>query len=498
MSRAGGASWSSTSGHRACARPSCDPTPPSSTSTACPCCPIHRPRAWWSSTPRAWPTPSSSVARTALGDGGPVAGVGIANQRASTIVWERATGRPVAPGIGWQDLRTVGTCLVLQAEGIRLAPERVGDQGDGDSRRGRSGAGRAERGELCFGTVDSWVAWTLSGGAAAGSDALHVTDATNAAVTALVDATIGWDESLLRSCVSPCRCCRDRRLLRGGRARRRTPGAPPICGIAGDQQASLVGQGCTLPGPGQGHLRDRGHARPVHRARDRARPMARGDAGTFPIVAFRVGGTATWGTEAVMLSAGTGIEWLRDDLGIIATAKESGKVAAQCASSGDVWFVPALLGSARRSGTSAHVGRSSGSPVARAGPRSSAPSSRAWRTGVPTWSRRASADSGFPIWRCASTAAWRTTTCSSRPWPTPSVAPSRSRPCSRRPRWARGSWLDWPSAPTPRPPSSPTPSRPAERSSPRATRPIASRSVTAGWPPAQGRRHHSGALGISF
>ncbi|HXY29006.1 MAG TPA: FGGY family carbohydrate kinase, partial [Acidimicrobiales bacterium] len=139
-----------------------------------------------------------AVAHAALAAGGPVAGVGIANQRASSIVWERATGRPVAPGIGWQDLRTVGTCLALQAEGIRLAPNTsatkvlaILDAADPDR-------ARSERGELCFGTVDTWVAWTLSGGAAAGGDALVVTDATNAAVTELVDpATVGWDEPLL-------------------------------------------------------------------------------------------------------------------------------------------------------------------------------------------------------------------------------------------------------------------------------------------------------------
>src|ERR1700690_1078247 len=138
-----------------------------------------------------------AVARAALADGGPVDGVGIANQRASSIVWDRATGTPLAPGIGWQDLRTVGTYLALQPEGTRLAPNgsatkvmAIPDEVDPER-------ARAEQGELCFGTVDSWVAWTLSGGPAAGSDALHVTDATNAAVTALVDATIGWDEELL-------------------------------------------------------------------------------------------------------------------------------------------------------------------------------------------------------------------------------------------------------------------------------------------------------------
>src|SRR5580692_1337003 len=139
------------------------------------------------------------VAQSALADGGPVAGVGIANQRASSIVWERATGRPVAPGIGWQDLRTVGTCLVLQGEGIRLAPNASATKVMAILDEVDPGRTRAELGELCFGTVDSWVAWTLSGGADAGSDALHVTDATNAGVTALVDATIGWDQSLLHT-----------------------------------------------------------------------------------------------------------------------------------------------------------------------------------------------------------------------------------------------------------------------------------------------------------
>jgi glycerol kinase len=285
------------------------------------------------------------VARASLEDGGPVAGVGIANQRASSIVWERATGRPVAPGIGWQDLRTVGTCLVLQAEGIRLAPNASATKvmailDEVDPERSR-----AERGELCFGTVDSWVAWTLSGGAAPKGGALHVTDATNAAVTALVDATIWWDEPLLEKLriplpMMPAVVDSSGSLGIAGAL----PGAPPICGIAGDQQASLVGQGCTLPGLakatfGTGGMLDQcvgPAAGPVG--------MSRGGAGTFPIVAFRVGGEATWGTEAVMLSAGTCIEWLRDDLGIIATAQESEAVAAQCATAGDVWFVPALLG----------------------------------------------------------------------------------------------------------------------------------------------------------
>jgi glycerol kinase len=287
-----------------------------------------------------------SLARTALQDAGPVAGVGIANQRASSIVWERATGRPVARGIGWQDLRTVGTCLVLQSEGIRLAPNASATKVMAILDEVDPARSRAEQGELCFGTVDSWVAWTLSGGAEAGSDALHVTDATNAAVTGLVEpATIGWDEPLLRKLRIPLPMM-PRVVDSSGRVGVATalPGAPPICGIAGDQQASLVGQGCTLPGLakatfGTGGMLDQctgpGHV---------PASAGRGAAGTFPIVAFRVAGHATWGTEAVMLSAGTAVEWLRDDLGIITSAHESETLAAQCATAGDVWFVPALLG----------------------------------------------------------------------------------------------------------------------------------------------------------
>jgi glycerol kinase len=286
------------------------------------------------------------VAHAALADGGPVDAVGIANQRASSIVWERATGKPLAPGIGWQDLRTVGTCLVLQGEGIRLAPNASATKVMAildavDPERARAAAG-----ELCFGTVDSWVAWTLSGGPEAGRDALHVTDATNAAVTALVEAaTITWDERLLERLNIPLALL-PRIVDSSGAigAANALPGAPTICGMAGDQQASLVGQGCTRPGLakatfGTGGMLDQctgpgpapGHA-------------GQSAAGTFPIVAYRIDGRATWGTEAVMLSAGSCVEWLRDDLGILSTADESAAVAAQCETTGDVWFVPALLG----------------------------------------------------------------------------------------------------------------------------------------------------------
>ena len=287
-----------------------------------------------------------AVARASLADGGPVAGVGIANQRASSIVWDRATGTPLAPGIGWQDLRTVGTCLALQADGIRVAPNAsatkimaILDDVDPDRHR-------AEAGALCFGTVDTWVAWTLSGGAGGGADVLHVTDATNAAVTALVDpATLDWDEPLLRRLRVP-RAMLPTVVDSSGAIGSATAlaGSPPICGIAGDQQASLVGQGCTLAGLAKATFGTGGMLDQCTGSGDGPAGVGRGDAGTFPIVAFRVSGRPTWGTEAVMLSAGTAIEWLRDDFRIIASAADSELVAAECETSGDVWFVPALLG----------------------------------------------------------------------------------------------------------------------------------------------------------
>lgn len=275
------------------------------------------------------------VANQALAGGGPVQGVGIANQRASTVVWDRATGQPVGPGIGWQDLRTVGMCLALRDQGIRLAPNSTAtkaaallDMADPD----RSG-------DLCVGTIDTWVAWALSGGQA------HVTDSTNAAVTGLLrpDGS-GWDLDLLAALRIPADCL-PAIVDSSGVVGHATalPGAPPLAGMAGDQQASLIGQGCTRAGLakatfGTGGMLDLclGSERPGFEAR--------GDAGTFPIVAWRRGGQLTWGIEAVMLSAGSAVEWLRDDLGLITSAAESDGLAASCPDSGDVWFVPALLG----------------------------------------------------------------------------------------------------------------------------------------------------------
>jgi glycerol kinase len=276
-----------------------------------------------------------ATARTALAEGGPVEAIGIANQRASTIVWDRVTGEPVAPGLGWQDLRTLGDCLVFQAEGLRFAPNQSATK----IRHLLDAADPERRRDLCVGTVDSWIIWTLTDGA------VNVTDPSNAGVTGLFSVdSLDWDDALLAKLNIP-RSALPRVVDSSGPIAPATAleGAPMICGIAGDQQASLIGQGCVRPGPakitfGTGGMLDLviGPDRPV--------TAMRSASGTFPIVTWRRGEETMWGLEAIMLSAGTNVEWLRDDLGIIDSVAASNDIAQQCSDTDGVVYVPALLG----------------------------------------------------------------------------------------------------------------------------------------------------------
>ncbi|HEX2193182.1 MAG TPA: FGGY-family carbohydrate kinase [Acidimicrobiales bacterium] len=285
--------------------------------------------------PAAMAEAALTVARQAIESSGPVDAVGIANQRASTVLWDRATGEPVGPGVGWQDLRTAAMCLALKDQGVALAPNESATKlafllDMADPERGR---------DLCFGTVDTWIAWTLSGGSA------HVTDPSNAGLTGLLESDAsGWSRAPLETLRIPesvLPAIVDSSGVAG--QAEAVPGAPPIAGLAGDQQASLVGQGCTRPGLakitfGTGGMLDLcvGETRPPF---DRKGPH-----GTFPVVAWRRDGAVTWGLEAVMLAAGQAVEWLRDDLGLLSNAAESAEVAAACEQTDGVWFVPALLG----------------------------------------------------------------------------------------------------------------------------------------------------------
>lgn len=276
------------------------------------------------------------VSHAALAKAGPAAAVGITAQRASTIVWDRATGEPVGPGIGWQDLRTVFDCITVKAEhNLHLAPNQSATKVSWLLNTFDQGRER----DLCFGTVDSWVAWVLSQGA------VHVTDHSNAAVTGLLkpDAS-GWSASACAALQIP------ERMLPGlvdtsgvfGEASA-LPGTPPLAALVGDQQGSLVGQSCVRPGQakitfGTGGMLDM--------CTDSAAPTTgnRTAEGIFPIVAWSRAGRCTWGVEAIMLSAGTNVEWLVNDLGILADPAESHAIAAQCATADGVMYVPALMG----------------------------------------------------------------------------------------------------------------------------------------------------------
>ena len=274
------------------------------------------------------------LARTAVAEAGGVTAVGLANQRASTIVWDRTTGEPVAPGLGWQDLRTIGECLALAGEGLRVAPNASAtkaahllDLVDPDRTR-----------DLCVGTVDSWVVWTLTGGSA------HVTDVSNVALMALrTDDQLHWHQPMLDALRIPQGALPEVVDSTGIAAEATVlDGAPPIAGILGDQQASLLGQGCVAPGQakitfGTGGMLDLC-------LEDRPAFATQGTGGTFPIVTRGRDGKRSFGLEAIMLAAGTNVEWLRDDLGLIATADESHDVAAECESSDGLAYVPALLG----------------------------------------------------------------------------------------------------------------------------------------------------------
>jgi glycerol kinase len=275
-----------------------------------------------------------AVARAALAEGGPVEAVGVANQRASTIVWDRETGAPIAPGLGWQDLRTVGTCLELQAEGFHLAPNMsatklaaILDQADPERDR-----------DVCFGTVDSWIVWHLTGGHS------HVTDLSNAAVTGLVTpGGNGWDERVLERLVIPTDALPDvvdsSGILGFATA---LDGTPPIAGLAGDQQASLVGQSCVRPGMAKATFGTGGMLDVC--LGERPAFELRGEGGCFPIVCWRRGDEVVWGAEAIMLAAGSNVDWLVEDLGILADAAASHDVASQCEDTGGVVYVPAISG----------------------------------------------------------------------------------------------------------------------------------------------------------
>ena len=253
----------------------------------------------------------------------------ITNQRETTVLWDRATGRPVAPAIVRQDRRTADRCRELDADLIRERTGLVPDPYFSATKLEWLLRDHARAG-LAFGTVDSWLCWKLTGGEA------HVTDVTNASRTLLVSLRkLDWDDELLAlfgvdRALLPRIVRSDEEVgegeLLGVRA--------PIRGIAGDQQAALYGQGCHTAGEGKATY-GTGSFVLVHTGDD-ATPPPRG--------LLKTAAADGYALEGAVLSSGAAVQWLRDGLGLIADTAESEALAMSVPSTGGVTFVPALTG----------------------------------------------------------------------------------------------------------------------------------------------------------
>jgi glycerol kinase len=289
--------------------------------------PQHFPRPGWveHDPEEIW----SSVLAAAQAAGETYDTVAIANQRETTILWDRRTGKAVAPAIVWQDRRTAERCRELDADLIRAKTGLVPDPYFSATKLEWLLREQRRR-DLAFGTVDSWLVWKLTGGKQ------HVTDATNASRTLLVNLeTLDWDDELLAlfgidRALLP-RIVRSTDELGEGELLGRTV---TIRGVAGDQQAALYGQGCHEAGDGKATY-GTGSFVLVHSG---------DDAGAPPHGLLKTAAADGYALEGAVLVAGAAVQWLRDGLGLIADAAETEQLARSVDSTDGVHFVPALSG----------------------------------------------------------------------------------------------------------------------------------------------------------
>ena len=280
-----------------------------------------------------------------------IAGIGITNQRETTIVWDKNTGKPVYNAIVWQCRRTASICDELKASGIgEYVREKTGllidayfsgtkikwilDNVDGARER-------AERGELLFGNVDSWLIWNLTGGKA------HVSDYSNCSRTMIFDIDeLKWDETLCEKLGIPMSMLPTpvpSSMIYGTVA----PGVTgleslagiPVCGSAGDQAAALIGQGCI----------DRGQAKNTYGTGcftllNTGDQSVRSSSGLVTSVAWSIGGKTTYALEGSVFNAGSSIQWLRDEAGMLSTSSECEALASSVPDNGGVYLVSAFTG----------------------------------------------------------------------------------------------------------------------------------------------------------
>lgn len=280
-----------------------------------------------------------------------IAAVGITNQRETTLVWDKETGRPVCNAIVWQCRRTAGICEALEQAGLReTIREKTGLLIDAYFSGTKikwildnipQARARAEAGRLLFGTVDTWLIWNLTGRRS------HVTDCSNASRTMLFNIkTLEWDGELCAALGIPMSML-PRVLPNSGCFGEIASGIDglealagvPICGVAGDQQAALLGQACIESGQAKNTYGTGCFTLMNTGAQD-----VRSASGLLTSVAWNLGGETTYALEGSVFNAGSSIQWLRDELGLISTAHECDALAESVADNGGVYFVSAFTG----------------------------------------------------------------------------------------------------------------------------------------------------------
>ena len=274
-----------------------------------------------------------------------IAGIGIANQRETTVVWNRETGEPIHRAIVWQDRRTAKICEDLKVDGLEpYIRENTGLVADAyfsgtkvkwildhvDGARAM-----AEKGELLFGTVDTWLIWNLTGGA------VHATDFSNASRTLMFNIRdLSWDERLLKALDVPAAMLPDVRDSSGDFGVFRHGGVDiPICGVAGDQQAALFGQTCFEAG-----MAKNTYGTGCFMLMNTGEQLIASQNGLLSTIAWGLDGKVQYALEGSIFIAGAAVQWLRDGLKIIDTAAESEALAALAKGPSEVIVVPAFAG----------------------------------------------------------------------------------------------------------------------------------------------------------
>jgi len=303
----------------------------------------HDPIEIWDSQLRA----ARGVLEKAHASAEDVAAIGITNQRETTVVWERATGRPIHPAIVWQSRQTAAICSDLRERGLEEeVAARTGLLIDAYFSATKirfildavSGAqARAEAGELCFGTIDSWLLFKLTKGA------VHATEYSNASRTLLYNIhELAWDDRLLSELNVP-RAMLPEVMDSSGVFGETDPewlgGAVPVSGIAGDQQAALFGQGCTEPG-----LAKNTYGTGCFALMNTGAEAPRSQNGLVTTIAWGIGGKVEYALEGSIFVAGAAVQWLRDGISIVETAADSEAAANSVPDSGGVYLVPAFVG----------------------------------------------------------------------------------------------------------------------------------------------------------